>query len=275
MTDRYGVFGNPIAHSKSPLIHGQFARQTGSDLSYAAMLAPREDFVGEVRRFIAAGGCGANVTLPFKEEAYRLADELSARAQAAGAVNTLSFSSGRTYGDNTDGAGLVRDLRANLELQVAGCRVLLLGAGGAARGVLLPLLLEGPAELLLANRTADKAQQLVAEFNRLPSCAVETKPQAIALADLAGTSFDLVINATSAGLDGAPLPLPDSLFAADTLAYDMLYGRETAFMKQARQLGARVADGLGMLVEQAAEAFYVWRGIRPLTEPVLRSLRDS
>lgn len=275
MTDRYAVLGNPISHSKSPRIHALFAAQTGQDLSYEAILAPRDGFAATVKAFAAHGGRGANVTVPFKEEAFRLADSLSPRAQAAGAVNTLSFADGTVTGDNTDGAGLVRDLQHNLGCEPAGRRILLLGAGGAARGVLLPLLLAGPAELMIANRSEEKAARLAVEFARLPACAVAVKPDGVGFAALAGREFDLVINATSAGLEDAELPLPDGVFAPRCVAYEMLYGRETPFMRQARAAGptVRIADGLGMLVEQAAEAFFVWRGVRPHTAPVLAALR--
>ncbi len=275
MTDRYAVLGNPISHSKSPRIHALFAAQTGQDLSYEAILAPRDGFAATVKAFAAHGGRGANVTVPFKEEAFRLADSLGPRAQAAGAVNTLSFADGAVTGDNTDGAGLVRDLEHNLGCEPVGRRILLLGAGGAARGVLLPLLLAGPAELLIANRGEEKAARLAVEFARLPACAVAVKPDGVGFAALAGREFDLVINATSAGLTDAELPLPSGLFAPRCVAYEMLYGRETPFMRQARAAGptVRIADGLGMLVEQAAEAFFVWRSVRPHTAPVLAALR--
>jgi shikimate dehydrogenase len=263
MTDRYAVFGNPIAHSKSPRIHALFAAQTAQDLGYAAILAPLDGFAASVRDFIAAGGRGANVTVPFKEEAFHLATGLTPRAQAAGAVNTLTFDGAAMRGDNTDGAGLVRDLTVNLGCAVAGKRVLLLGAGGAARGVVLPLLDEQPAELFIANRTAEKATALAGHFGVAGG----------GFDALAGRSFDLVINATSAGLGGAGLALPPGVFAPGSLAYEMLYGRETPFMAQAAADGARVADGLGMLVEQAAEAFCVWRGVRPDTASVLAALR--
>ena len=271
MTERYAVFGNPVAHSKSPQIHSLFAQQTGQDMHYHALLAPLDGFENSVRDFIAASGCGANVTVPFKEQAFRLADQLTTRAKAAGAVNTLLFAEDAIVGDNTDGAGLVRDIETNLGFAIAGKRVLLLGAGGAARGVTLPLLDESPAALVIANRTADKASKLVDTFvadaqGIIGCCAFE---------QLAAQSFDLIINATSAGLDNAALPLPDSIFAPGCLAYEMLYGRETPFMQQARRAGARVADGLGMLVEQAAEAFFVWRGVRPDTAAVLATLRNT
>ncbi|MDP1611600.1 MAG: shikimate dehydrogenase [Sulfuritalea sp.] len=278
MTDRYAVFGNPIGHSKSPRIHALFAAQTGQDISYQAILADKDGFAAAVKDFIAAGkgpARGANVTVPFKEAAFRLATRRTARAEAAGAVNTLNFEQDAVVGDNTDGAGLVRDLKNNLGCDPAGRRILLLGAGGAARGVILPLLLESPAELLIANRTEETAARLALEFSRLPGCAVETKPDSTCFADLAGRQFDLVINATSAGLSGAVLPLPTCVFAPRCVAYEMVYGRETAFMAQARAAGARVADGLGMLVEQAAEAFFIWRGVRPHTAPVLAALKGN
>jgi shikimate dehydrogenase len=278
MTDRYAVFGNPIGHSKSPRIHALFAAQTGQDISYQAILADKDGFAAAVEAFIAAGkglARGANVTVPFKEEAFRLATRRTARADAAGAVNTLSFDPGAIIGDNTDGAGLVRDLTNNLGCDPAGRRILLLGAGGAARGVILPLLLENPAELLIANRTEETAARLALEFARLPGCAVTVKPDGTGFPGLAGKTFDLVINATSAGLSNAVLPLPTSVFAPHCVAYEMVYGRETPFMAQARAAGARVADGLGMLVEQAAEAFFIWRGVRPHTAPVLAALTSG
>jgi len=268
MTDRYCVFGNPIAHSKSPRIHALFARQTGQDLGYEAILAPLDGFADAMRKFAAAGGRGANVTVPFKEQAFRLATVLTARAEAAGAVNTLSFSGSSIRGDNTDGAGLVRDIAANLGCPIEGRRILLLGAGGAARGVILPLLEQMPSGIFVANRTAAKAVDLADAFG-IEGGGFDA---------LAGRPFDLVVNATSAGLSDAALPLPDGIFAPGCLAYDMLYGRETPFMAQARAAGCpglKVADGLGMLVEQAAEAFLVWRGIRPDTAPVLAELRAA
>jgi shikimate dehydrogenase len=267
MTDHYAVFGNPIAHSKSPAIHAAFARQTGQDMDYVAVLAPLDGFGAVVEAFQAHGGAGANVTVPFKEQAFVLAHRRTARAEAAGAVNTLSFREGETLGDNTDGVGLVRDLTHNLGWELQGRRILLMGAGGAARGVVLPLLAEGPAELFIVNRTVAKAEELVRRF-----------PDAACLAgggyeSLDGKRFDGVINATAASLAGDLPPLPDEVFAPDAWAYDMMYGRETPFMTFARARGARVADGLGMLVEQAAESFLLWRGVRPQTAPVIEALR--
>ena len=271
MSDRYAVFGNPISHSKSPRIHALFAAQTGQAMSYEALLAPLDGFAAAVHEFASAGGRGANVTVPFKEDACRLASTLTPRAQAAGAVNTLSFGEDGIRGDNTDGAGLVRDLTHNQGVDLAGKRILLLGAGGAARGVILPLLEAAPAALMIANRTEEKAFRLVLEFTGKTG----TLPEACGFTQLVGHSFDLVINATSTGLSDTPLPLPPHLFAPYAVAYDMVYGRETPFMKQARTAGCRVADGLGMLVEQAAEAFFLWRGVRPETGPVLAMLRQA
>ena len=269
MSDRYCVLGNPVAHSRSPAIHAQFAAQSGQDLVYEALLAPLDGFADTVRTFIAAGGKGANVTVPFKEEAFRLSKRLSPRAERAGAVNTLIFTAGEISGDNTDGAGLVRDIKVNLGFSLADKRILLLGAGGAARGVIAPLLACKPASLMIANRSADKAQVLADQFSDL--AAVDAGN----FAKTAGGSFDVVINATSASLAGETLPLPAGIFAPGSLAYDMMYGKgETPFLAQARAQGAaHLADGLGMLVEQAAEAFLVWRGVRPDSAPVLAALR--
>lgn len=265
MTDRYAVIGNPIAHSKSPFIHTVFAEQTGQDLNYTALLSPLDGFANTVRDFIALGGKGMNVTVPFKFEAFALATQRTARAQAARAVNTLVFlPDGDILGDNTDGAGLVRDIEQNLSFPLRGRRVLLLGAGGAAYGVVLPLLAAG-ATICVANRTAAKAVELAATFNGVRGCGYT---------DLANeAAFDCVINATSSGLSDELPPIPATVFTSGTLAYDMMYGRETPFMAFARTQGAQVADGLGMLAEQAAEAFFVWRGVRPDTVAVRAALR--
>ena len=267
--DRYVVFGNPIGHSKSPLIHRLFAAQTGEQLDYSTMLAPLEDFTACAREFFQHGR-GANVTVPFKEEAYRLADELSERARRAGAVNTLKkLDDGRLLGDNTDGAGLVRDLTVNAGLDLAGQRILLLGAGGAVRGVLAPLLAERPQSLTIANRTVAKAEQLAHEF-------ADLGPVAAAGFDWLSEPVDLIINGTSASLAGELPPIDPSLIQpGHTVCYDMMYGKQaTAFNRWAAEHGAaRCIDGLGMLVEQAAEAFCVWRGVRPDSAPVLAELR--
>lgn len=266
--DRYCVFGNPVAHSKSPRIHARFAELTGETLAYEACLAPLDGFAAAVQAFFAAGGCGCNVTVPFKEEAWRLAEARSARAEKAGAVNTLlTDANGRLHGDNTDGTGLVRDLVQNAGVALAGKRLLLLGAGGAVRGVLGPLLAEKPREVVIANRTLEKARVLVRLF------ADEGAVSAAAFEALHGP-FDVVINGTSASLQGELPPLPDGLFEPSALAYDMMYGAEpTVFLRWAAGQGAQVRDGLGMLVEQAAEAFRLWRGVMPPTQPVLSALR--
>ncbi len=267
--DRYGVFGNPIGHSKSPLIHRLFAQQTGQQLSYEALLAPLDDFPGFARQFFATG-LGANVTVPFKEAAYRLADSLSDRARRAGAVNTLKkLEDGRLLGDNTDGAGLVRDLTVNAGVPLKSQRILLLGAGGAVRGVLEPLLAEQPAALVIANRTVEKAEQLAREF-------ADLGPVVASGFDWIDAPVDLIINGTSASLAGELPPIAPSLIQpGHTQCYDMMYGKEpTAFNRWAAQQGAaRCLDGLGMLLEQAAEAFLLWRGVRPDTAAVLVELR--
>lgn len=268
--DRYAVFGNPVAHSKSPAIHRMFAEQTGQRLRYERIEAPLDDFAGAVARFRADGGRGANVTVPFKEQAWRLAQRLSDRARLAGAVNTLLLE-GDIQGDNTDGVGLVQDLVHNLGVTLAGRRVLVLGAGGAARGILPALAPTGPAELVLANRTAERAQTLAREL-------AEAGPiRCLELGELAGQRFDVVINATAAGLSGELPPLPHDLLAPAAACYDLMYAdRPTAFVEWARGHGAAVAaDGLGMLVEQAAESFFLWRGVRPETAPVIAALRSA
>jgi len=272
MTDRYAVIGNPIAHSKSPRIHAEFARQTGQDVAYDRILGDRDDFAGDVRRFFAAGGRGLNVTVPFKGEAWELADERSERAEAAGAVNTLiRLPAGRLRGDNTDGIGLVRDLTANQGFDLDGKRVLILGAGGAARGLLRPLLDTGLAALVIANRTAARALELAAvagEPRRVRGCGLDAVGE---------DAFDLVVNATSAGLAGAVPAIAGDCFAPGAWVYDMLYGdRPTAFMGWALAQGAaHASDGLGMLVEQAAESFFLWRQVRPRTAPVIALLRGE
>lgn len=275
MSDRYAVFGNPIGHSKSPWIHAAFARQTGEDISYEAILAPVDGFAAALRRFAAAGGRGANVTVPFKEEAWALAQHHAPRAAAARAANTLTFSGGHIDADNTDGAGLVTDLRLNLDVTLEGRRVLLLGAGGAARGVLLPLLAQDPAALVVANRTAGRAQALVSQMRARPDVAADASLAACGFAELAGKQFDVVINATAASMADAAPPLPPGVYRPGALAYDMMYGRGlTPFLEAAQAQGAaQLADGLGMLVEQAAESFLVWRGVRPRAAPILAELR--
>jgi len=270
MTDRYAVIGNPIGHSKSPLIHSEFARQTGQDMEYGRLLGNLEDFCAEVHRFFGSGGCGMNVTVPFKEEAWRISSARSPEAESAGAVNTLRLGQGgELRGDNTDGVGLLRDLTENNGFELVGMRVLLLGAGGAARGVLRPLLEGGPAELVVANRTAAKAAALAAASRG------HGPLRGSGLDALAGGRFDLIINATSAGLAGKVPSLPDDCLAPHGWTYDMLYGEgHTPFCRWGAAHGAdRTLDGLGMLVEQAAESFFLWRGVRPVTGPVIALLR--
>lgn len=271
MTDLYCVFGNPVAHSKSPVIHAAFAELTGQALRYEARLAPVEDFAGSLQAFLAEGGRGCNVTVPFKEQAWALAEVRSPRAEKAGAVNTLLLGKdGRLHGDNTDGVGLVRDLVQNAGVTLAGKRVLVLGAGGAVRGVLGPLLAEKPATLVVANRTAAKADALAALF------ADEGPVSGSGFEGLAGQSFDVVINGTSASLQGDLPPLPEGVLAPGAFAYDMMYGAApTVFLQWAAAHGAQIRDGLGMLVEQAAEAFWVWRHVRPSTAGVLAGLRAA
>lgn len=280
MKDRYAVIGNPIAHSKSPLIHRMFAAQTGQDISYEAIAAPLDGFATTVQRLRDEGYQGCNVTVPFKFEAFRLATRLTERAQAAQAVNTLKFDGDTLLGDNTDGAGLVHDIQHNLGASLQGKRVLLLGAGGAAYGVALPLV-HAQALLTIHNRTEQKALALkksllaTIQQSRTPIHSGAAASVDVYASLNEAQPFDVVINATSAGLSDSAVALPRYLFAPHALAYDMMYGRDTAFMKFAREQGAHVADGLGMLVEQAAEAFLLWRGVRPDTAPVLEALRAT
>ena len=272
MNEQYVVIGNPIAHSKSPDIHAAFALQTGQQLRYTRCLAPIDGFAATVRALVQSGCKGANVTLPFKLEAAALALTLSERAREAGAVNTLSFVGDDIIGDNTDGAGLVNDIVRNARVQIAGKRILLLGAGGAARGALLPLLHEHPQQIVIANRTAATADALAAHFGARAEHGQQIR--ACSFEAIAGV-FDIVINATSASIGGAMPPVPASAFGAGTLALDMMYARApSVFMQFAESQGATARDGLGMLVEQAAEAFALWRGVRPDGAPVLAQLRE-
>jgi shikimate dehydrogenase len=268
------VIGNPIAHSKSPLIHQAFARQTFQDIEYSRVLVPGDAFVQAVLSMRATGFKGLNVTVPFKLEAFNLASRLTERASDAGAVNTLTFSGQDIVGDNTDGYGLVRDIQQNMGLDFARKRVLLIGAGGAAEGVLHPILAQQPQLLIIANRTMEKALSMVRKVEEQGEYRF-VSVNAYAFDDLHGQSFDIVINATSVGLTDARLPLPSNIFAQGALAYDMMYGHETPFMRFAHSHGAaRISDGLGMLVEQAAESFHMWRKVRPQTAPVIAMLRS-
>lgn len=268
MTDRYALFGNPARHSKSPLIHGAYARATGQDLTYEVIEAPLDGFGAAVSAFRAAGGRGANVTMPFKLEAFALATEVSERARLAGAVNALKFEGEGIHADNFDGLGLVTDIEHNLGVSVRGRRVLLLGSGGAARGALLPILGKQPAQLVIANRIVAKATVLGEQFATYGNLA------AGGYLDLGDRAFDLVINATSASMRGELPPVTHAAFERGCLAYDLVYGRGlTPFLALARDSGAgRLADGVGMLVEQAAEAFAWWRGVRPETRAMIDAI---
>jgi shikimate dehydrogenase len=270
--DRYAVIGHPVAHSKSPFIHARFAELTGQHLVYERVLAPLNGFAPTVRSFAAAGGRGCNVTVPFKFEAHDLAVQRSERASLAQAVNTLRFDAEGWFGDNTDGAGLVRDLQHNAGIGLAGRDLLLLGAGGASAGVLGPLLAARPRRVVVANRSLDKAQALVARH------AAWADAHGVALStvglDDCGTGYAVVLNGTAASLQGAGSPVPGAVLAPGALALDMMYGPAAApFLQWAHEHGAAARDGLGMLVEQAAEAFQVWHGVRPPTAEVLRELR--
>lgn len=270
--DQYCVFGNPVAHSLSPRIHRLFAEQTGESLDYQAILAPENGFAETLKAFRDQGGRGANVTLPFKYQAWQIADRRSTCAERAGAVNTIWFDdSGLVHADNTDGVGLVRDLRDNLGVSLRGQSLLVLGAGGAVAGIMDPLFDEQPAQVVIANRTPDKARAIASRF------ADRGSIEAVEYADLAGSHFAIIINGTSLSLQDELPPLPEDILAASGFVYDMMYqSQPTCFMRWALDRGAAVAaDGLGMLVEQAAEAFHIWRGIRPRTAPVIKQLRDG
>lgn len=267
--DQYRVYGNPISQSKSPQIHQSFASQTEQVINYQSELVAVDEFEQTVRQFMADGGKGANVTVPFKEEAMAICDELTSRAKLAGAVNTLSFKAGKILGDNTDGLGLVNDL-LNHQVTLANKRILLLGAGGAAKGVILPLLEQKPTSITIANRTVSKAEALASKFNnkRINACG---------FSQTAGQNFDVIINATSASLSGDPLPIPPSVITTDSICYDMVYSSEaTAFNSAAINNGAKqTIDGLGMLVGQAAESFTLWRGVAPETTQVYQQLKRA
>lgn len=271
--DRYVVLGNPVAHSQSPFIHAAFARQTGQTLEYGRLLCPLDGFARTLRRFADEGGRGCNVTTPFKQEAFRLADAHTARAERAGVCNALRLDAGRWIGDNTDGIGLLRDIERNAGVQLAGKRVLLIGAGGAAAGVLGPLLDAGPARLVVANRSPQKALSLVQAQSRTSAAGpTAAEVAATGLADC-GSGYDVVINATTSSLQGGAVPVADSVLRPGALAIDLMYGPPARpFLAWARRQGASARDGLGMLVEQAAEAFEFFRGVAPDTPPVLAEL---
>jgi shikimate dehydrogenase len=267
--DRYALIGHPVAHSRSPLIHTVFARQTGQRLTYELIDAPPDGFETAVRGFSAAGGKGLNVTVPHKQAAFALCSRSSEAATIAGAVNTISVVDGELHGDNTDGIGLVRDVTVNLRQALAGQRIVVLGAGGAARGIVGPLLGEKPAELVVANRSKERADDVVAQFG-------DSVLVARAFAELAALPpFDVLINATSAGLKGEAPPFPASLVGPTSFCYDLAYGStDTPFVAWAKANGAAHAvHGWGMLVEQAAESFAIWRGVRPDTKPLLKQVQ--
>jgi shikimate dehydrogenase len=267
--DRYAVIGHPIDHSRSPLIHTLFARQTQQKLTYEPIDAEPKDLETAVRGFAAAGGKGVNVTVPHKEAAFALVNERSEAANAAGAVNTISFVAGRLRGDNTDGIGLIRDLTTNQHVTLAGRRILVLGAGGAARGIVGPLLASRPAELVIANRTKARADALVEQ------CKSPAGVSTVAFEELAKLApFDVLLNATSAGLKGEQPPFPGSIVGPASVCYDLVYSmKDTPFVAWARENGAaRALQGWGMLVEQAAESFFIWRGVRPDTRLILQQL---
>ncbi len=267
---RYVVIGNPVAHSLSPAIHALFARETGEAIEYGRLLVEPGEFEPRARAFFAGGGSGANVTLPFKVEAFELADQRSDRAALAGAANFLMRQGDRLLADNTDGAGLVADLAGNLGVHLRGASVLLVGAGGAARGVVAPILAQAPARLVIANRGVERARELAARFSAIGPV------EAFALDAIPATAFDVVLNATSTSTRGEPLALRDDILEGAALAYDMAYGPSArGFVEHACALGTRASDGLGMLVEQAAESFALWRGKRPSTAPVLAQLRAT
>lgn len=272
LPDRYVVAGNPVEHSQSPFIHAQFADQTGQSLVYDRLLSPLNGFADTVRRFADEGGRGCNVTVPFKFEACALANRLSPRAALAQAANVLGFDGATVWADNTDGIGLVRDIERNAGLVLAGRRVLVVGAGGAASGALGPLIEAAPAEIVVANRSVDKAHALVLRHEALASrhgVGLAARPLS-----RCAQAFDVVINATASSMQGAAIPVAPSVLQPGGLALDMMYGPAAGtFLRWAEQHGARGRDGLGMLVEQAAEAFFLWRGLRPQTGPVLAALR--
>lgn len=269
MPDMYAVMGNPVSHSKSPFIHHEFAKYTKQDIQYSAIEVPLNQFATYVENFKASGGRGLNITLPFKQQAFELVDECNEFATIAEAVNTIQFTKDKLLGFNTDGIGLVRDLQENYKVEITGRRILVLGAGGAVRGVLFPLLNENPSEILIANRTETTAVNLAKKFSTWGNIT------AIRFDDLEGQKVDLIINGTSSSITAEQLNLPTSLFCSQTFCYDMMYSSTlTSFLQQSIRAGCQYyADGIGMLIEQAAEAFFIWRGIRPPTESLLKKLR--
>ncbi|MDP1954990.1 MAG: shikimate dehydrogenase [Polaromonas sp.] len=276
--DHYGVLGNPVAHSRSPAIHARFAELTGQSMDYGRLLVPLDGFALTLRHWMAGGASGCNVTVPFKFEAFQLSSTATDRAQLAQAANTLRFSSAGIEADNTDGVGLVNDIQNNAGVRLAGCDLLLLGAGGAAAGVLGPLLAAGPRRIVLANRTHARATELVARHAGHPSLQKLLQKTELLAQDLQGldADFDVIVNATASSLSGSAMTLAPSLIKPGALAYDMMYGPAAqGFMDWASALGATPRDGLGMLVEQAAESFLFWRGVRPPSAQVLQEMREA
>jgi shikimate dehydrogenase len=272
MSDAYAVIGNPITHSKSPLIHTEFSKQTKQDIHYEAIFVPLNGFTEAIKLFQQNDGKGMNVTIPFKFDAYKISTQLTEQAEAAQAVNTLLFDGNEIYGHNTDGTGLIRDIITNFGFTITAKRILLCGAGGAASGIILPLLKQKPSTLVISNRTVQKAYKLQNQFSSYNNIIVSGNNE-----DIAGKEFDLVINATSTSLIGKSPLLPKGIFATGSLAYDLMYGNEkTHFLQLAQKEGAEyLSDGVGMLVEQAAESFFLWRGIRPETKELIKTLRES
>ena len=272
MSDTYAVIGNPVTHSKSPLIHAEFSKQTKQDMYYEAIFAPLNGFTEAIKNFQQNDGKGMNVTIPFKFDAYKISTQLTKQAEAAQAVNTLVFDDDEIYGHNTDGDGLIRDIIINHGFTITAKRILLCGAGGAASGIILPLLKQKPSTLVISNRTVHKAYKLQNQFSSYNNITVAGNYE-----DIAGKNFDLVINATSTSLIGKSLLLPKGIFSTGSLAYDLMYGnKQSPFLQFAQQEGARyLSDGIGMLVEQAAESFFLWRGIRPETKALIKTLKES
>ena len=272
MSDAYAVIGNPITHSRSPLIHAEFSKQTKQDMHYEALFAPLNGFTEAIKLFQQNDGKGMNVTIPFKSHAYKISTQLTEQAEAAQAVNTLVFNGNEIHGHNTDGTGLIRDIITNHGFTITSKRILLCGAGGAASGIILPLLKQKPSALVISNRTLQKAYKLQTQFSSYNNIIVSDNNM-----DICEKEFDLVINATSTSLIGKPLLLPQGIFATGSLAYDLMYGNEqTPFLQFSQKEGAGyLSDGAGMLVEQAAESFFLWRGIRPKTKELIKMLREN
>ena len=269
----FAVIGNPIHHSLSPQIHRAFAKETGLHIEYEAILSPPDEFKNTIHKLIAQKLNGANVTLPFKKEAYELAGQHSNHAKIAEAVNTLEFKNDQIIGHNTDGIGLVRDLEQNLNVDLKRKKILLIGAGGAAEGVIYSLLEKEPSELTLTNRTIEKSHVIQNKMD-VHAKSFDVNLNVIEIAKLPDQYFDIIINATSAGLNNAEFDLNHKVFHEGSLAYDMMYGKETSFIREAQSQGSKTSDGLGMLVEQAAEAFFIWHHIKPKTKSLIKSLRE-